>query len=65
MEEIRGSPPGMYKNPVNNRIDYQLQLVIAGFLNHQPYHLKFGWLEVDRFREWGAWSRESLPETYL
>ena len=30
-------PAGMYKNPVNNAITYQPQLVIAGFLNHQEY----------------------------
>ena len=26
------APPGIYKNPVNNRLNYQPQLVIAGFL---------------------------------
>ena len=28
---------GMYKNLVNNGLNYQPQLVIAGFLNHQQY----------------------------
>ena len=27
------------QNPVNNGINYQPQLVIAGFLNHQQYHI--------------------------
>ena len=31
-------PPGKYKTPVNNWIDYQAQLVIAGFLKHQQWY---------------------------
>ena len=34
------APPEMYEtlwNPINNGINYQPQLVIAGFLNHQQY----------------------------
>ena len=30
-------PLGMYKDPVNNGINYQPQLVFAGFLNHRQY----------------------------
>ena len=30
-------PPGMYKTLVNNGMNYQPQLVNAGFLNHQSY----------------------------
>ena len=30
--EIKPSPPGMYENPVDNGINHQPQLVIAGFL---------------------------------
>ena len=37
--EIQPAPPGMYKKPiVKNGIDYQPQLVLAGFLNHQQDH---------------------------
>ena len=39
MQEIPNKPPGMYKTPVNHRINYQPPLVIAGFLNHQQYGL--------------------------
>ena len=31
-------PFGCFPNPINNGINYQPQLVIAGFLNHQQYH---------------------------
>ena len=37
MEELRRSPPGMYKNLVNSGINDHPQLVNAGFLNHQQY----------------------------
>ena len=39
MQEIPNKAPGMYKTPVNHRINYQPPLVIAGFLNHQQYGL--------------------------
>ena len=32
----------MSKNPVNNGINYQPQLVLGGVLNHQPYQLILG-----------------------
>ena len=52
--EIARPTTGMYKNLVNNGMDYQRQLVIAGFLNHQQYVLRTGmfwwdvfWLFID------------------
>ena len=35
--EILKQPPGMYKTLVKNGINYQPQVVIAGFLTHQQY----------------------------
>ena len=37
VEEIRRSPPEMYKVLLKNGTNYQPQLVIGGFLNHQQY----------------------------
>ena len=40
MEEIRLTTWDV-KKPVNNGVDYQPQLVNAGFLNHQQYDLEY------------------------
>ena len=51
-------PPGMYKTLGNNGINYQPQLVIAGFLNHQQY--------VHKFRHFGVFfSQKHFYESKL
>jgi len=48
------APPGIYINLANNGINYQPQLVNAGFLNHQQYG-SFSYVGVSKNRDTPKW----------
>ena len=47
MEEIPNNHLGCFWNPINNGLNYQPQLVSAGFLNHQQYLRSAGLSDVN------------------